>query len=88
MKGFAKTRNYTAPPMPWGIKRDDLPAVLRDWSPRITNVEVGNFGPPRGPLAVLLPVFERTPALRNIPPVIARVYTAATVPDSSRLGRR
>ncbi|MEU4344044.1 class I SAM-dependent methyltransferase [Nocardia sp. NPDC023852] len=77
MKGFAKTRNYTAPPMPWGIKRDDLSALLCGWSPRIKYVEVGNFGPPRGPLAVLLPVFERTPVLRNIPPVIARVLTAA-----------
>jgi O-methyltransferase involved in polyketide biosynthesis len=76
MKGFAMSGNYTAPPMPWGIKLDDLPVLLRSWSPRITNVEVASFGPPRGPLAVLLPVFERIPVLRNIPPVIARVHTA------------
>ncbi|WP_280382995.1 class I SAM-dependent methyltransferase [Nocardia wallacei] len=75
MSGYSKTEHYTAPPMPWGVRRDDIAALLRGWSPRIREVHVRNYGPSRGPLAVTMPIFDRVPVLRNIPPTITRVRT-------------
>ncbi|NNH68393.1 class I SAM-dependent methyltransferase [Nocardia uniformis] len=72
LRGFHRTRNYTAPPMPWGIKRSQVPTTLRAWNPRAMAVSVRSYGPSRGPLAASLPVFERFPLLRDLPPAIAR----------------
>ncbi|MFE3546211.1 class I SAM-dependent methyltransferase [Nocardia sp. NPDC059177] len=73
LRGFRKTPDYTAPPMPWGVRRTEVPALLREWSSRVDSVEVSAFSPSHGPLPVLLPVFERLPVLRDIPPGIVRV---------------
>lgn len=76
IQGFAKTASYTAPPMPWGVKRSDIARILRDWSPRVASVEVSSYGPSHGPLARTLPVFSALPILRDIPPSIVRVRGA------------
>ncbi len=75
LHGFAKTANYTAPPMPWGVRRDDIDALLRGWSPRIASVRVRSYGRPYGLAGKLLPVLERVPVLRNVPPAIVHVRT-------------
>ncbi|MFX0573523.1 class I SAM-dependent methyltransferase [Nocardia nepalensis] len=72
LAGHRKNAHYTVPPMPWGIKRDDIEPLLRRWVPRITDVTVTSFAPTNGPLPRLLPLFE-LPILRNIPPSIALV---------------
>jgi len=33
LKGFWKTKTYKAPPMPWGIHRDQMAATLQSWLP-------------------------------------------------------
>ncbi|MFD0363392.1 class I SAM-dependent methyltransferase [Nocardia sp. GCM10030253] len=72
MKGFRKTPNYTAPPMPWGVERSRITKLLHGWSPRVAEVSLSSFGPSRGPLAVSMPLFESLPLLRDIPPTIVR----------------
>lgn len=72
VNGLAKTPLYIAPPMPWGIMRDDIGRTLRRWSTRIREVETRSYGPSRGILAATLPLFQRAPLLRNISPAIAR----------------
>ncbi|WP_280250908.1 hypothetical protein [Nocardia abscessus] len=76
MRGFRKTPHYTAPPMPWGVERSRAARLLREWSPRVAEVTVSSFGPSRGPLAVSLPLFERLPVLRDIPPGIVHARGA------------
>ncbi|MFE7744116.1 hypothetical protein [Nocardia sp. NPDC057455] len=76
MTGFPKTPHYTAPPMPWGVKRSDAARRLREWSPRVAEVTRSSFSPSRGPLAVSLPLFERLPVLRDTPPAIVHARGA------------
>ncbi len=73
LSGFAKTEHYTAPPMPWGIKRSKIEQTLRLWSPHIRSVETQSYGALRGPLRWALPVFSAIPVLRDVPPCIAVV---------------
>ncbi|WP_330182874.1 class I SAM-dependent methyltransferase [Nocardia sp. NBC_01503] len=72
MRGFAKTANYTTPPMPWGITPADLPVRLRAWTPRIVTVAVRNYSQPRGASAPLLRLVSRIPLLRNQLPAITK----------------
>ena len=77
-KGFSKTKHYRSPPMPWGVRRDDLEPLLRRWSPRVTTVQTQNYGiVARGLSGLVLKVFSNTPGLRNFPPVITHVKTEA-----------
>jgi hypothetical protein len=80
LKGFGKTRHYTAPPMPWGINRDELEPTLRGWSRAITRVHIEPYGIARGPGRLLLGACRRLPVLRNLPPTIVHVSTAAGSP--------
>lgn len=73
--GWKITPGYQAPPMPWGIKRSDLGRTLRRWLPAIQRVETRSFGFARGPRKLMLAVLSRLPALRDLPPAIAHVYT-------------
>lgn len=45
LRGFKVTRTYTAPPMPWGIRIDDLPAFLHA-IPGIESVEIQTYADP------------------------------------------
>ncbi len=76
VRGFHKTPHYQAPPMPWGVRRSDIAALVRSWSPKVVEVTVSSYGPSHGPLPATLPLFERLPVLRDIPPAIAHVRTA------------
>ncbi|WP_069162824.1 class I SAM-dependent methyltransferase [Nocardia altamirensis] len=77
MKGFQKTPDYKAPPMPWGVKRSDVANLLRSWSSRVTEISVASYGPSRGVLAATLPLFNNLPLLRDIPPTIVRAKGTA-----------
>jgi O-methyltransferase involved in polyketide biosynthesis len=70
MKGYRRTPAYTAPPMPWGVERSRIEGLLRQWSPKFADIRVSSYGPSHGVLAVLAPIFDRLPVLRDIPPSI------------------
>lgn len=78
MKGYGKTAHYQAPPMPWGVNRDEIAPLLRRWSPRIESVTEVPYGTMRGPTGWFLRVFGDAPVLRNMPPTIVRVRTATS----------
>jgi O-methyltransferase involved in polyketide biosynthesis len=77
LKGFARTKHYTTPPMPWGVSHDDVEPLLRGWSDQIATVETVPYGALRGPLWLYLRLFSRIPVLRNVPPTIVHVRTRA-----------
>jgi O-methyltransferase involved in polyketide biosynthesis len=76
LNGFRKTKHYQTPPMPWGVTRSSLGPLLRQWSPRITSVELVSWGYSRGPLGALLPIVSRVPVLRDALPSVVRVRRA------------
>ena len=78
-RGFSKTPHYTAPPMPWGIGRNELGPLLRGWSPHVRDVRTQPYGFWRGPGLVLLWLSTRLPWLRNIVPAIAHVTSHPVV---------
>jgi len=75
-KGLDKTAHYRTPPMPWGVNRDAVEALLRSWSPRVAKITVVPYGiVARGLAAVALDRVTRLPGLRNVPPTIVHVQT-------------
>ena len=75
LQGFAKTKHYQSPPMPWGVNRNEIEPTLKSWSPRVERVEAMSYRAFRGLPGQLLPLFSRLPVLRNTTPTIVRVYT-------------
>jgi O-methyltransferase involved in polyketide biosynthesis len=75
LRGWGKTKHYRAPPMPWGVNRSRIEAVMKRWSPKIVAVEQVPWGYLRGPVGALLPLFTRVPSLRDFVPSIVRVRT-------------
>ncbi len=62
---FIKTRHYTAPPMPWGMNRNEIP-MLKTWHPNIVEVQEVAFIGTRGfQYQVVLPLFRSIPGLKN-----------------------
>jgi O-methyltransferase involved in polyketide biosynthesis len=87
LQGFRKTKDYTAPPMPWGVRRSDLDPLLRSWSERVVSVAQVPFGYRRGLAGALLPVFTAVPILRDFLPSVIHVRTLATLrPSQKALG--
>lgn len=79
LQGFNKTRHYITPPMPWGVNRDEVNALLRSWSPRVCEVSVTPYGFARGLPGLMYKLFASVPGLRNLTPCIvhARVSDLA-----------
>ncbi|MBX3263279.1 MAG: class I SAM-dependent methyltransferase [Labilithrix sp.] len=77
LKGFDKTRHYTAPPMPWGVSRGEVEPLLRGWSPKVTRVTTMPYGVSRGLAGLALRLFGGLPGLRELPPMIVHVRTEA-----------
>jgi hypothetical protein len=64
LRGFKVTKRYTAPPMPWGIAIDEIPAFLRS-IPGLEPITVQTYADPfprRTPLYALLSQF---PSIRR-----------------------
>jgi len=76
MDGFDVTRHYRAPPMPWGIDRDEIETTLRAWSPRIASVRHEPYRRFRTFPARLGPWMARVPVLARFLPAIVRVRFA------------
>lgn len=75
LRGFYKTPNYRAPPMPWGINRGEIEPTLRGWSDRVHEVAIVPYGARRGVLGASLKICGGLPWLRNLPPSIVHVRT-------------
>jgi O-methyltransferase involved in polyketide biosynthesis len=78
MRGYGKTKHYTAPKMPWGIRRGAIEPTLRRWVPRFARIQTQSYGlADRGASGIVLRMFDKTPGLREVPPAIAHVSTSA-----------
>lgn len=75
LQGFEKTKNYTAPPMPWGVARDELESLLRSWSSNIESVHFSPYGYQRGLGIHIWRALASAPFLRNLAPTITHVKT-------------
>ncbi|WP_299392692.1 class I SAM-dependent methyltransferase [Pelagibius sp.] len=64
LRGLKVTRRYTAPPMPWGISIDDLPAFIRR-IPGLQVVSVQSYADPFPQRTRLYRTLSRIPALRR-----------------------
>ena len=73
LAGFYKTPHYRVPPMPWGIAQREIVPTLRRWIPHTRRIEIVPYGSYRGIAGRLLPLFSRTPGLRNLLPAVVRV---------------
>ena len=73
MSGFDITPHYRAPKMPWGERRDRVPALLHSWSPQIRSVEHVKFNPMRGLQGRVFSLMSRIPVIRNHAPCVVRV---------------
>lgn len=78
LEGLKWTDHYTAPPMPWGVKRNRVKEVLRSWSPRITEVKQVHSRVSRGFKGIVFRLLMRIPGVRNFAPGIVRVWTSAS----------
>ncbi|MEM9493719.1 MAG: hypothetical protein AAGC55_31515, partial [Myxococcota bacterium] len=67
-----------APPMPWGVKRSAVCAMVESWSPAIDSVWLERFNALRGPWRYLIPVLSRIPVVNDYPPGIARARFAGS----------
>ncbi len=76
MAGFDVTRHYRAPPMPWGIIRDEIETTLRAWSPHIDSVQHEPYRRFRTFPARLGPWMAHIPAPAKLLPAIVRVHFA------------
>jgi len=74
--GLRKTEHYTAPPMPWGIRRRDIRPTLAQWLPGPRRVRLTPFGPIRGPAGFVTALMGRMPGLRAALPCAVQVIAA------------
>jgi O-methyltransferase involved in polyketide biosynthesis len=65
LEGYKKTAHYVAPPMPWGLNRDEL-ASMKAWHPNIAEVRELPIPAGRGLMfGALIPLIRRLPRLGN-----------------------
>jgi hypothetical protein len=63
--------------MPWGVNRDRIAPLLRQWSGRVRHVDVVSYGAMRGLPGFMLKVAATVPWVRNFSPCIVYVRTTA-----------
>lgn len=79
-QGWAKTKSYITPKMPWGINRNKIKKTLKSWLQTdavVTDIGYSIF--PRGATRWLFYLFTVTPILKNITPSIVKVTIKKTV---------
>lgn len=67
-KGWMKTPHYRTPPMPWGVKRNELTQSLEQWLGSNTLIQPVEFMFPRGMRRLIMQVLIRIPAFLNLLP--------------------
>jgi O-methyltransferase involved in polyketide biosynthesis len=73
LRGYRKTPHYTAPPMPWGLNRDELPS-MKAWHPNVAEVRELRFAGGRGCIfGVILPAIRLLPWLGSKTPSIVQL---------------
>jgi O-methyltransferase involved in polyketide biosynthesis len=76
LKGVKLTPEYTVPPMPWAIDRDELESMKR-WHANIADVTAQPYVPGRGFFfGVVVPVLHVLPFLRNKLPLVVHLRCA------------
>jgi hypothetical protein len=80
--GLNQTSHYRLPPMPWGINRDELEPVLRQWCPYIAGVTFLDYCAPRGLPLLLARMCHHVPFFRHEVPSL--VHVATTKADRPR----
>lgn len=73
LKGFQKTKSYTAPPMPWALNRREAKQILRSWSDKLDTIRFVSYGYYRGMSGVFLKLFSNIPSLQNLLPTIIHI---------------
>lgn len=81
LRGYHRTKHYTAPPMPWGINGNEVEPLLRGWSRHVRDVTVVPYGPVHGTAGFALSVLSRVPVIRHMTPFVVLVNTEGTVID-------
>jgi O-methyltransferase involved in polyketide biosynthesis len=76
--GLNQTSHYRLPPMPWGINRDELEPVLRQWCPYIASVTFLDYCAPRGLPLLLARLIHHVPFVRHEVPSLVHVTTTKT----------
>jgi O-methyltransferase involved in polyketide biosynthesis len=72
--GWFITRAYRTPPMPWGMRRDDLEPTLKRWVPTLRKVVITGYSFPRGPERYFAGTVEHIPFIRNHIPAIVEAH--------------
>lgn len=72
IRGFARTPNYTLPPLPWGIAYSNIESTLKKWSPKILDVRIKPYMPARGKLRTIGKVLLKVPGVINWAPLVVR----------------
>ena len=73
MRGFKKTKHYTAPPMPWGIDANEIEPKVRSWVPGVDHVEQAGYKFPRGLWKFMATTLNFIPVLRNKKPCMVLI---------------
>jgi O-methyltransferase involved in polyketide biosynthesis len=76
LKGFRKTRHYTAPRMPWGVDCDEIEPLLRSWSGRVQQLRLVRFDYAFGPVFSWRRLLSRLPRLRHQVAAVVTVSSA------------
>lgn len=74
-KGLWRTKHYRVPPMPWGVQRSALPALLRAWLGPLTIVTHAPYEHPRGWRRGLLRALMGAPWVADRAPGMIHVRT-------------
>jgi hypothetical protein len=77
--GLNQTSHYRLPPMPWGINRDELEPVLRQWCPYIAGVTFLDYCAPRGLPLLWTQLFQHVPFVRHEVPSLVHVTTTTKI---------
>jgi len=73
MAGFQKTAHYIAPPMPWGINRDEIEPRLRAWGLPLAHFSEETYRRFRTFPWGLTPWMAKLPRLGNYMPTVVRI---------------
>ncbi|MEM7465500.1 MAG: class I SAM-dependent methyltransferase [Pseudomonadota bacterium] len=73
-EGWARTKSYTTPKMPWGIGRNKIISTIRRWlSEEALIVDLGYSSFPRGLTKWAFSFFSAMPFLKNVTPSIVKI---------------